>query len=71
MIDAATLLHFVPFGEENAATARLIWEAVGEWTSASIKIKLNELAADGLIERKMILGVRGAPANAYFRKSDT
>ena len=45
----------VPIGEENAVTGRLLWKHLGMWSVASIKQKLNEMAAAGLIERKRVL----------------
>ncbi len=49
------LLKLVPIGEENAVTGRLLWKHLGMWSVASIKQKLNEMAAAGLIERKRVL----------------
>ena len=60
------IAHLIPIGEENAVTARLLWTQLGMWSAPSIKAKLNEMAAAGLIERKLI--VRGPHGtNVFFR----
>ena len=51
------IAQLIPIGEENAVSARLLWKQLGMWSAQSIKAKLNEMAAAGLIERKRI--VRG------------
>jgi hypothetical protein len=45
----------IPVGEENAATARLLWKQLDLWSFASIKHKLNEMAVAGLIQRKRVM----------------
>ena len=60
------IFEIIPVGEENAVSGRLLWKQLGMWSAESIKHKLNELAAEGLIERKRVLG--GAhEMNLYFR----
>ena len=60
------IAQLIPIGEENAVSARLLWKQLGMWSAPSIKAKLNEMAAAGLIERKHI--VRGHHGtNLYFR----
>jgi hypothetical protein len=60
------LFAIIPIGEENAVSGRLLWKQLGMWSAQSVKHKLNQLAAEGLIERKRILG--GAhETNLYFR----
>jgi predicted transcriptional regulator len=44
----------IPVGEENAVTARLLWKQL-DWSFASIKHKLNEMAVAGLIQRKRVM----------------
>ena len=51
------IFEIIPVGEENAVSGRLLWKQLGMWSASSIKAKLNEMAAAGLIERKRI--VRG------------
>jgi len=53
-IDPSFLLPLVPIGESGALTARAIWEIEQIWSPASIKARLNELAKQGLIERKQV-----------------
>jgi len=48
------ILPVIPVGEENAVTAQLLWKQLNLWSFASIKHKLNEMAAAGLIERKRV-----------------
>jgi hypothetical protein len=64
---SAELLKLVPIGEENAVTGRLLWRHLGMWSAPSIKQKLNDRAAAGLIQRKRIL--RDArETSLYFRR---
>lgn len=46
------MAQLIPIGEENAVSARLLWKQLGMWSPASVKAKLNEMVATGLIERK-------------------
>ena len=60
------LLKLVPVGEENAVSGLLLWRQLGMWSAASIKHNLQQMAAEGLIERKRIS--RGPyETNLYFR----
>jgi hypothetical protein len=60
------IFELVPVGEENAVSGLLLWKQLRMWSPPSIKHKLNEMAANGLIERKRIL--RGPhEMNLYFR----
>lgn len=66
------MLHLIPVGEENAMSARMIWEANGRvWTIPTIKLKLKRLLEAGLIERRSKL-VEGRPIDTavYFRRPD-
>jgi hypothetical protein len=49
--DKISLLQLVPLGEENAVTGRAIWEQYGLWSRTGIIRKLNDMAAEGLIEK--------------------
>jgi predicted transcriptional regulator len=49
------LIAVIPIGEENAVTSLLLSKHLGVWSNTSIKRKLNELAAAGLVERKRVL----------------
>ena len=49
---AHDLFGQVSIGEENAVTSHLLWKHLGMWSPARIKQRLNEMAADGLIQRK-------------------
>ena len=61
------LLQLLPIGEENAVSARWIWGVERLWSPATFKTKLNQLANEGLIERKVI--ARGQNRQVlYFRK---
>ena len=48
------LLKLIPVGEENAVSSRLLWQQLGMWSLASIKKRLIEMAAAGLIARKQL-----------------
>jgi len=48
------LLRLLPFGEENAVSARVIWQQLGEWSVLSIRSRLNQMAAAGRIRRKEV-----------------
>jgi hypothetical protein len=62
-----TVLHLVPYGEENAVSARSIWNIDGVWTPGTFKTKLSQLANEGLIERKTV--AQGSTSKTlYFRK---
>lgn len=52
-IDRA-LLGLVPVGEENAVTARLLWQVNRLGAVATVKFKLNMMASEGLVQRKRI-----------------
>jgi hypothetical protein len=60
------LLELVPTGEENAVSSLLLWRQLGLWSHVSIKRKLNEMAAAGLIERKRGR-YSGRATSLYFR----
>ena len=59
------LLAVIPIGEENAVTSLLLSKHLGVWSHTSIKRKLNELAAAGLVERKSGL-INARPTSLYF-----
>lgn len=63
------LLKLLPIGEENAVSARLIWEQLGMWSSPSVRHKLNELAAKGLIKRRKVEQASG-PVFLYYKPTD-
>jgi len=63
---SSELLKLVPVGEENAVTGRLLWRQLGMWSAASIKHKLNEFAAAGLIERKRVMR-EARQTSLYYR----
>ena len=66
------MLDLIPVGEENAISARMIWEANGRvWIIPTIKLKLKRLLEAGLIERRSTV-VKGRPVDTvvYFRRSD-
>ena len=60
------VFEIIPVGEENAVSGRLLWKQLGMWSVQSVKHELNQLAAEGLIERKRI---SGGPheTSLYFR----
>jgi hypothetical protein len=60
------LLKLVPEGEDNAASARLIWQQLGTWSSPGVRGKLNEMTAKGLIRRKKVEQSSG-PAFLYYK----
>jgi hypothetical protein len=62
------LLKVIPAGEENALTGKLLWKQVGMWSLKGIKHRLNEMAAQGLIERKRVIR-NTLQTNLYFRPS--
>ena len=61
------IFWLVPFGEENATTARLIWRQIDLGTIAGVRFKLNRMVADGLLERKRVL-TPPAETSLYFRR---
>ena len=63
----ARIFELVPIGEGNATTARLIWQCIDLGTVATVKLKLNTMVAQGLIERKR-LPTWSAETNFYFKK---
>lgn len=67
LLNVLTLFHLVPIGESNAASARMIWELEKIWSPASFKTKLNQLAAEGQIERKVVQQGNNIKV-LYFRK---
>jgi DNA-binding HxlR family transcriptional regulator len=60
------LLELVPTGEEKAISSLLLWRQLGLWSHVCIKRKLNEMAAEGLIERKRGR-YSGRETSLYFR----
>jgi hypothetical protein len=66
MAISSDLLKLVPVGEENAVPGLLLWKQLKMWSPASIKHNLQQMADDGVIERKR---VRRGPheTNLYFR----
>jgi hypothetical protein len=66
-LTVTTVLHLVPFGEENAVSARSIWNIDGVWTPGTFKTKLSQLANEGLIERKTVAQGKNLKT-LYFRK---
>jgi hypothetical protein len=58
----------VPLGQENATTARLIWQQIDMGSIAGVKGKLNTMVADGLLERRRcVLG--SWETTLYFRRT--
>src|SRR6187397_2765379 len=47
-------LGLVPVGEENAVTARLLWQVNRVGVVATVKCKLNTMASQGIVRRKKI-----------------
>ena len=66
MAIASDLFELVPIGEENAAPGLLLWKLLNMWSPATIKHNLQQMADNGVIERKR---VRRGPheTNLYFR----
>ena len=63
------LLGLVPVGEENAVSARLLWQVNRIGALATVKCKLNMMASEGLVQRKKVW--RGASeATLYWRQSE-
>lgn len=62
------LLKLVPVGEENAVSARLIWQQYGMWSPAGVRHTLNEMADKGIIERKRPLA-GSTFALTFFKRS--
>jgi hypothetical protein len=60
------VLSVIPVGEENAVTARLIWQQLDLWSFASIKHQLNEMAVAGLIQRKRVMR-EARQTSLYYR----
>ena len=63
------LLKLVPIGEENAVSARLIWQRYGVWSAAHVRQKLNEMAARGLIKRKKA-GQSAVATHLFYKQVD-
>lgn len=67
-MDQDPLIQLVPIGEENAVTARLVWEIRAKvGTIATLRHKLSLLAAIGLIEKKHVKSGHKDTA-LFFRK---
>jgi hypothetical protein len=66
-IDRA-LLGLVPVGEENAVTARLLWQVNKIGAVATVKFKLNMMASEGLAQRKRTWRGR-SEATLYWKQS--
>ena len=60
------LLRVIPVGEENAVTGRLLWKQLGMWSLAAVKAKLNQMAAEGLVERKRVMR-EARQTSLYYR----
>ena len=69
MAISSHLLDLVPVDEENAVPGLLLWKQLNMWSPASIKHTLQQMADNGVIERKR---VRRGPheTNLYFRSRD-
>jgi len=52
-------------GEDNAVPARVIWQAHGLWTIATVKNRLNEMVKAGQIERRYL--ARSGKPNRHGR----
>ena len=63
-MDQNFLIQLVPIGEENAVTARLIWELEKVGTIGTLRHKLSLIAANGLIEKKHVKS--GHQDTAFF-----
>jgi hypothetical protein len=46
------LLGLVPVGEENAVTARLLWQVNRVGVVATVKCKLNMMASEGIVRKE-------------------
>jgi hypothetical protein len=68
-MDQAAIFQLVPVGEENAVSSRMIWKSHGIGAVVSTKRALNQMAAQGLIERKKV-HIEGTHKVFYFRKPD-
>jgi len=63
---ASELLKLVPMREKNAVSGLLLWRHMGMYSAAGVRHKLNEMAAEGLIERKR--GAQeGRETSLYFK----
>ena len=63
-----TLLRLVPIGEENAVSARTIWQVYDYvWALTTVKAKLKIMARDGLIEHKQVPNGPGY-FSLYYRR---
>src|SRR4051812_41475354 len=63
------LLGLVPVGEENAVTARLLWQVSRVGAVATAKCKLNMMASEGIVRRKKIW--RGpSEVTLYWKQSE-
>jgi hypothetical protein len=54
MAISSDLLKLVPVGEENAVSGLLLWKQLKMRSPATIKHNLQQMADDGLIERKRV-----------------
>jgi hypothetical protein len=66
-MDQDSLIQLVPIGEENAVTARLIWQLEKVGTIGTLRHKLSSLATKGLIEKKHVKSGHKDTA-VFFRK---
>ena len=61
------LLHLIPVGEENAVSARVIWQKTGIGSRSSTKLKLSLMVAEGSVQRKRV-PVGSTVIALYFRE---
>jgi hypothetical protein len=60
------LLRVIPVGEESAVRGYVLWKQMGMWSLAAVKAKLNEMAAEGLIQRKRVMR-EARQTSLYYR----
>jgi hypothetical protein len=47
------LWKLVPVGEEHAVSSRVLWRQLDRWAADSVRVQLNKMATQGLIEIKI------------------
>ena len=70
MPDIERLWTAIPVGEDRAETAAEIWRRYDLGAPSSVRQRLNQLAAEGRIKRKVRPMPSGAKMYLYYRAAE-
>lgn len=62
------IVNHVPFGSDNALSAREIWRRVDMWAESTLQNQLNRLAESGAIKRRQQTTLAPAFRWIYWRE---